>query len=87
MKSKRKIDQNNFIKRKRENKRIQDNYAEMQEQHVQATKELSKSSHLTNENYRRWNSSAYQYNHLKKRYEFREDLGRSSDVPKYIKER
>lgn len=55
--------------------------------HRQASMELSKSSYLTNENYRKWNYSAYQYNPSKKRYEFKEELGRSYDVPKYIKER
>ena len=53
----------------------------------QATRELSKSKHLSNENYRKWNYSAYKYNPSRKRYEFDEKLGRSIDVPKYIKER
>ena len=35
--------------------------------------------------YRNWNKSAYSYNEKKKRFEFKEDLGRSFDVPKYIK--
>ncbi len=55
--------------------------------HRQASIELSKGKHLTNENYRKWNFSAYKYNPSKKRYEFCEELGRSYDVPKYIKER
>lgn len=86
-KDKRKIDQNNFIKNKREKQRIEDNYSIVQVQHEQASKELSKSKHLSNENYRKWNCSAYKYNPSKKRYEFDEKLGRSIDVPKYIKER
>lgn len=86
-KSKRKIDQNSFIKNKREIKKIEDNYFIVQAQHLQATRELSKNKHLSNENYRKWNSSAYQYNPSKKRYEFRGNLGRSNDVPKYIKEK
>lgn len=86
-KDKRKIDQNNFIKSKREKQRIEDNYSIVQVQHEQASKELSKSKHLSNENYRKWNCSAYKYNPSKKRYEFDEKLGRSIDVPKYIKER
>lgn len=85
--SKRKIDQNKFIKNKREQQRIEDNYASMQAQHVQASKELSKASYLSNEGYRKWNYSAYNYNPSKRRYEFDQSLGRSSDVPKYIKER
>lgn len=36
--------------------------------------------------YRNWNKSAYSYNEKKRRFEFKEDeLGRSYDVPKYIK--
>lgn len=86
-KNKRKIAQNEFVKKKREKQRIEDNYSYVQAQHEQATRELSKSSHLSNESYRKWNYSAYNYNPSKKRYEFNEKLGRSSDVPKYIKER
>ena len=86
-KKKRKQDQNNFIKQKRENKRIQDNYEFVQSQHIQASMELSKSKKLTDENYRKWNTSAYKYNPSKHRYEFDESLGRAADVPKYIKER
>lgn len=59
----------------------------MQTQHIQASMELSKSKKLTDENYRKWNKSAYKYNPSKHRYEFDESLGRSYDVPKYIKER
>ena len=86
-KEKRKKDKNNFMKNKREQKRIDDNYSFVQAQHYQATRELSKSRHITNETYRKWNSSAYKYNPLKKTYEFDEKLGRASDIPKYIKER
>ncbi len=86
-KNNRKIAQNEFIKKKRAKQRLEDNYSYVQSQHKQATKELSKSSHLSNESYRKWNYSAYNYNPSKKRYEFDEKLGRSIDVPKYIKER
>ena len=86
-KEKRKLEQNKFIKHKREQKRIDDNFAFVEEQHRQASLELSKSKHLSNESYRKWNSSAYKYNPSKHRYEFDEKLGRSADVPKYIKER
>lgn len=86
-KQKRKITQNKFIKNKRDNKRIEDNYAIVETQHAQASRELSQSSYLTNENYRKWNSSAYKYNPSKNRYEFDDKLGRSYAVPKYIKGR
>lgn len=86
-KAKRKVSQNTFIKEKREKKRIEDNYSIVQAQHFQASKELSKSQHLSNEAYRKWNYSAYKYNPFKRRFEFDSNLGRSADVPKYIKER
>lgn len=86
-KDKRKTAQNNFIKNKRENKKIEDNYSTVQAQHQQATRELSKSRRLSNESYRKWNYSAYKYNPFKSRYEFDSKLGRSYDVPKYIRER
>ena len=84
---KRKLDQNKFNKQKREKQRIEDNYAFVQEQHKEASRELSKSKRLSDENYRKWNKSAYTYNPSKHRYEFDKTLGRSYDVPKYIKER
>ena len=59
----------------------------LKNEHNQAAIEMSTRSHLSNENYRKWNYSAYKYNPSKKRYEFRDELGRSADVPKYIKER
>lgn len=86
-KTKRKTDQNNFMKNKRERKRIEDNYLIVKAQHDQASRELSKPKHLSNENFRKWNYSAYTYNPSKHRYEFDESLGRCADVPKYIKER
>lgn len=86
-KEKRKTAKNKFAKDKRDKQKIEDNYSFVQEQHKQASKELSKSSHISNENYRKWNYSAYKYNPSKRRYEFDSSLGRSYDVPKYIKER
>lgn len=86
-KRKRKIDQNNFAKNKREIKKYDDNYSFVQSQHEQASRELSKAKHLSDENYRKWNYSAYKYNPSKHRYEFNEKFGRAADVPKYIKER
>ena len=53
--------------------------------HNQASRELSKPKRLSNMAYRNWNTSAYSYNEKKKRFEFKDELGRSHDVPKYIK--
>ena len=86
-KEKRKIAQNTFIKNKREKQRIDDNYSIVQSQHEQASKELSKTKYLTNENFRKWNYSAYKYNPSKRRYEFDSTLGRAADVPMYINDR
>lgn len=86
-KDKRKVAQNQFEKRKRERKKFEDNYSFIEDQHRKASKELSKSNYLSNENFRKWNKSAYKYNPLKKRYEFDDSLGRSYAVPKYIKAR
>lgn len=73
-KNKRRLDKNKFIKNKRDNQRIEDNYPAIQEQHNQASRELSKSKHLSNESFRKWNYSAYTYNPSKRRYEFDERL-------------
>lgn len=74
-----------FIKKQRERKTIEDNYSIVQSQHRQATSELSKSAYLSNESYRKWNSSVYIYNPNKKRYEFDDNLVRPYAIPKYIK--
>ena len=86
-KGNRKIAQNSFMKNKREQKRIDDQYLIVKAQHNQDVMELSKRGHMNNQTFRKWNSSAYDYNPSKKRYEFNEKLGRASDVPKYVKER
>lgn len=86
-KTENKVSHNKLVKTQRDKQKIDDNYSIVQSQHNQAVNELSKSSHLTNEGYRKWNYSAYKYNPSKRRYEFDENLGRSHDVPKYIKER
>lgn len=53
--------------------------------HNQDSMELSKRKRLNNIAYRNWNTSAYNYNEKRKRFEFKKELGRSNDVPKYIK--
>lgn len=53
--------------------------------HNQASSELSTPRKLNNMAYRNWNKSAYKYNEKRKGYEFRKELGRSNDVPKFIK--
>ena len=55
--------------------------------HSQASLELSKGKQLSDESYRKWNTSSYKYNPSKHRYEFNELLGRSYAVPKFIKGR
>lgn len=77
------------VKKSRANKSFRNNVDDLilKNIHNQASMELSKNSYLSNENYRKWNYSAYTYNPSKKRYEFKGELGRSYAVPKYIKER
>ncbi len=53
--------------------------------HKQAGIELSAPKKISNMAYRNWNKSAYTYNERRKGYEFRKELGRSNDVPKFIK--
>ena len=57
----------------------------LRKMHNQASMKLSKNNRLSDMAYRNWNTSAYKYNEEKKRYEFREELGRSYDVKKYLK--
>ena len=86
-KGNRKIAQNSFMKNKREQKRIDDQYLIVKAQHNQDVMELSKRGHMNNQTFRKWNSSAYNYNPSKHWYEFNEQFGRAADVPKYVKER
>lgn len=53
--------------------------------HKQAGIELSTPKKLNDMAYRNWNKSAYTYNERRKGFEFRKELGRSNDVPKFIK--
>ncbi|MBQ7411193.1 MAG: hypothetical protein IJW20_07425 [Clostridia bacterium] len=78
-----------IVKRNRESLKFKNSVDDLilKNMHKQASMELSKGKYLSDESYRKWNCSAYKYNPSKKRYEFREELGRSYDVPKYIKER
>ena len=59
----------------------------LKKQHEDASKQMSKGNYLTNENFRKWNQSAYKINPSKNRYEWDEKLTRSYALPKYIKER
>lgn len=76
-----------YIKKHRKEQQFKDKNDDLilKHMHNQASSELSTSKRLSNLSYRNWNVSAYKYNEEKKRYEFKKELGRSSDVPKYIK--
>lgn len=72
------------MKQIREEKTKQDAY--VKQQHLQATRELSKGKlYISNRAILKWNSSAYKYNSNKKRYEFDRKLNKSYALPKYIK--
>lgn len=77
----------NYIKTKRKINQFKNNADDLvlKNMHNQASCELSKPKRLSNMAYRNWNKSAFTYNEDKKRFEFRKELGRSFDVPKYIK--
>ena len=76
-----------YIKNKREViKRKKDkDTIDLRNMHNQATAELSKKKRISNMAYRNWNKSAFTYNEKRKGYEFKKELGRSYDVPKFIK--
>ena len=76
-----------IMKKKRERIKFEKNADDLllRKMHNQASMELSKNSRLSDMAYRNWITSAYKYNEEKKRYEFREELGRSYDVKKYLK--
>jgi len=86
-KIKRNKDIQSRVEKNRKKTQFQNNADDLmlKQKHIEASNELSKRSYLSNENYRKWNYSAYKYNPSKKRFEFDENLGRSYDVPKYIK--
>ena len=86
-KEKHKQNTKEYIKSQRKKKQFKNNVDDLvlKNMHNQASIELSKPRKITNMSYRNWNTSAYSYNEKKKRFEFREELGRSADVPKYIK--
>ncbi|MBQ2917153.1 MAG: hypothetical protein IJE59_03135 [Clostridia bacterium] len=88
-KSKQKHSENTkrIVKRKREVLKFKNNLDDLvlKNMHNQASIELSKPKKLSNMAYRNWNKSAYTYNQKRRGFEFREELGRSQDVPKFIK--
>ena len=76
-----------IVKRRREVVKFKNNSDDLilKNMHNQASRELSKPKRLSNMAYRNWNKSAYTYNQKRKGFEFRKELGRSRDVPKFIK--
>lgn len=76
-------DTKKYIKEKR-----QKEYEELmivKKQHFQASNELSKFNTLNNIQYKKYNSSAYDYDKKLKVYKFNSKLGKSIDIPKFIK--
>ena len=83
--SERREKQKNLIYGKRKNK-VDLEYVAVKNQHVEATKELSKTGRLGDLALRKWCSSVYKYNPRKKRYEFNAGgLLKPADFPSYIK--
>ncbi|MBP3596899.1 MAG: hypothetical protein J6J60_05835 [Clostridia bacterium] len=86
-KKKHKENTNDFIKKTRNANQFKNNVDDLilKNMHNQASAELSKGKRLNNMAYRNWNKSAYEYNSKRKGFEFRKELGRAYDVPKFIK--
>ena len=77
----------NYVETKRKLKREKDDieYMAVKARHNKASIELSAPRRLSNIAYRNWNKSAYTFNEKRNGYELRKELGRSHDVPKFIK--
>lgn len=76
-----------YIKMQRKIQQDKDNasYEKLKADHNQASGELSDRKRMTNRAYREWNKSAFTYNEKRKGFEFDKSLGRSYDVPEFIK--
>lgn len=76
-----------YNRNKRKNIQHKNNadYLILKNMHNQASMEMSKHKLLNNIAYRNWNKSAFNYNKKRKRFEFKNELGRSYNVPKYIR--
>ena len=73
-----------FIKNKRIKKQTMEKEI-MNILHNQAAIELSYTPHISNESIRKCCLSAYEYNSSKKRFELKDDLVYSKDMPRIIK--
>ena len=82
-KEKRKISKREWIKNKRQNEADKQLYEFVKQQHIEASKELSYSSEMSDLAYRKWNSSAYHRN-SKGNLIIDRKLKVGSDVPKSI---
>lgn len=86
---------NNLVKRRKKQRkliyanrknRVDIDYAVVIKEHIEATKELSKTSKLGDIALRKWCSSVYKYNKKNRRYEFDcKNALKPSDFPSYIK--
>ena len=85
-KEKNKRETKDYIRTARKKKQFKRNLDDsgLKQLHNQASAELSKKKRMTNMAYRDWNKSAFTYNEKRKGFEFRNELGRSYDVPKFI---
>ena len=82
-KQNRKIAKREWIRNKRQNEDDKQLYEFVKQQHIEASKELSYSSEMSNLAYRKWNSSAYHRN-SKGNLIIDRRLKVGSDVPKLI---
>ena len=67
-------------------KKMQDEYAILKKQHIEASKELSGGKkYISNRAFRNWNTSIYRYDRKTKSYKLKNNINVSKDIPRRIK--
>ena len=75
-----------YIRNKRKNNNLHNDYEILKQMHNQASKELSRGAkNISNRAYRDWNVSAYKYNKQNKCYELKKGIVTGIDIHKRIK--
>ena len=67
-------------------KKMQDEYAILKKQHIEASTELSGGKkYISNRAFRNWNTSIYRYDRKTKSYKLKNNINVSKDIPRRIK--
>ncbi len=72
------------INNKRKLKNVNMDYDTLKKLHIDASRELSGRSVISNKAFRNWNTSAYKYNYKTKSYILKKDIITGFDVPKRV---